>query len=85
MQEVQIQPLALPHDFCVILNLCAINTRLSVGALTSLRFNQTVEVEILELSPYQASVGLPRLISLGPMPGRGSCTAFPASLGLPAV
>ena len=62
----------------MILNLCAINTQLAVGALTSLRFNHTVEAEILELSSYQASIGLPRLTSLGPVPERAVLPSQPA-------
>lgn len=38
-----------------------------------------MEEEILELSPSPASTGLPTLNSLGSMPERGSCAAFPAS------
>lgn len=85
MQKCYIHLLALPYSFCEVLNLCAINTQLSVGALSNLIFNHTTEAKVLEFSLYQASTGPSRLISLGPMPERDSCTALPASLDLRAV
>lgn len=71
----------MPHALCDPELICNQHSVIC-GCFNQFEVNHIMEAETLELSPSPASVELPTLNSLGSMPERGSCAAFPASLGL---